>query len=378
MDQTTLTRKIFPIDSIKSINEDDLTLTAVITDSSLDRDNEIISTKGIQTDNFMKNPVVLYSHNRVGPFEFTNDLPVGKVLSLKKMAKKMEAKVKFTPEDLHPDGYKLFRMYKEGFLRAFSIGYKEIKSSIKEVGDTVIKVLDKIDLAELSVAIIPANPNAIAKSLTLPADSVIKDNMKLKDEVNQMPDNIKDNQVDENTTDETENVETLTPAGGAGDTNPEKTGNSGAADDTTDEDQGDSDEGEAEIRPRIPGKSTDTKGSSDSGALFSAVAATLTNSLIESGYLLPAQKLHFDTVIGSIKGSTAERIDAMNSVVDLIKSGKPQIRLNNSEGTSEFLGNNLTKEQKMAMFAKQAGMSVKEVEDLASTSRFVRAELQAM
>jgi hypothetical protein len=48
---------------VKDINPSDRTITLFASDESVDRDGDVISVKGWQLDNYLKNPALLWSHN---------------------------------------------------------------------------------------------------------------------------------------------------------------------------------------------------------------------------------------------------------------------------------------------------------------------------
>ena len=61
---------------VKSANDDNLTIDAVISTSEVDRDGESVRQSGIKADVFMENPIVLRQHQR-------DAIPIGRVVNLK-------------------------------------------------------------------------------------------------------------------------------------------------------------------------------------------------------------------------------------------------------------------------------------------------------
>ncbi len=161
----------------QNVDEDEGTVTAVISTDAIDRDNEVLSPKGAILDNFLKNPVVLWVHNSFG-------MPVGKALWIKRGRKKITAKVKFAKTDL---GQEVFEMFKGGFLNAFSVGFI-VKKSHSPTPDEIKKkpelaeawrIFDEWELLEFSVVPVPANQEALAtavkqKTLTI-SDTTLED-----------------------------------------------------------------------------------------------------------------------------------------------------------------------------------------------------------
>lgn len=150
--------KFYSAEGVKVVDEDRQILDAVISTEDVDRDDEVIVQSGIKTEAFMTNPIVVdYPGHSAGIWSD----PIGKILAIKTVGKKTEARIQFAPAELNERGPRVFAMYKEGFLNAFSIGFKELKSKFDAAGR---RVLESIELVEVSVVPIPANPKAIVKA----------------------------------------------------------------------------------------------------------------------------------------------------------------------------------------------------------------------
>lgn len=120
---------------------------AVITTSAPDRHGENIATEGIETENYLKNPVVLYGHDYSG-------LPIGKAISLKTFKNKMTARFQLAT-DILPFADTVGQMIKAGYLNAVSIGGRVLDWS--EDYRTILKM----EMVEFSVVPVPANSQAI-------------------------------------------------------------------------------------------------------------------------------------------------------------------------------------------------------------------------
>lgn len=153
-------------------SDDDLVLTAVISNDVVDRDKESVNQDGIEFDNYMKNPLVLSNHNPM------ND-PIGRVKSIRREGSQTVADIQFTPENVNPEGYKKYMLYKGGFLNAFSIGFRELEDFI----DKGVRELKRIELLELSAVTIPANPDATVLAKYYGGKSNMENNEKLLAEI---------------------------------------------------------------------------------------------------------------------------------------------------------------------------------------------------
>jgi len=122
------------------------------TSGVMDRQGEIVTPDGWQTDTFMLNPVFLAAHNY-------DSLPIGRVVSISNDGAGLIADVVFDMDD--PDAVKIARKYEMGFLSAVSVGFKSIERT-GSWGDAnnPIKHLKK-ELLEISAVSVPANPEAL-------------------------------------------------------------------------------------------------------------------------------------------------------------------------------------------------------------------------
>ena len=140
--------------------------TFVISDETVDRYGDIITTKGWQFDNFLNNPVVLWGHQ-------SRELPIGRVSRLSTDGSKSKADVEFATADLNPFADSVFKMVKAGFINACSVGFKPLADP-EPIFDaskalTGFKFIAQ-ELLELSVVCVPALASALvaAKSLDIP------------------------------------------------------------------------------------------------------------------------------------------------------------------------------------------------------------------
>jgi len=152
---------------VEKVDSDEGTLSvAIATDSSVDRDGERIDSKGWDFSNFKKNPVLLWAHDYRGT-------PIGKVNNIRRSGDK----ILFTPQfavNASEKAKEVFNLYKDGFLRAFSVGFSPSEWEDKEGKDGMVRTFTKAELLEISAVPVPANPNAIvlARSKGISEDTV--------------------------------------------------------------------------------------------------------------------------------------------------------------------------------------------------------------
>jgi HK97 family phage prohead protease len=137
------------------------TVKFTISTETVDRDNDRINQKGWQLKNFKKNPVVLWSHQGSEP-------PIGRVVEIGLEDGALKATVEFVDFDNPLVGAKaegIYRMCKDGFINATSVGFSPIEWDLSEdearTGKNWGVDFHKQELYELSVVSIPANPEAL-------------------------------------------------------------------------------------------------------------------------------------------------------------------------------------------------------------------------
>lgn len=124
----------------------------VVSTEAVDRDRDIVASKGWDLEHFKENPVVLWAHDhRNPPIAFSPDIGI--------KSRKLQATARFADAETHPFADTIFRLVKGGFLRATSIGFlpKEWTFDEERRGVNFLKN----ELLEFSVVNVPANPEAL-------------------------------------------------------------------------------------------------------------------------------------------------------------------------------------------------------------------------
>lgn len=141
-------KMVFDKPAIKAAGDEEAgILEAVITSSATDRHNENIVTQGIDTSNYLKNPVVLYGHDYFG-------LPIGKTLQLTEMKNKIKARFQLAIEE-YDFAKTVYDMVLNGYLNAVSIG-----GIVKKWSDDY-RTIEEMEMIEFSLVSIPANADAM-------------------------------------------------------------------------------------------------------------------------------------------------------------------------------------------------------------------------
>lgn len=146
----------------ESTDEDNTAIAAISTDT-IDRDKEVMLPKGVDFENYNKNPVVLWVHDYSGT-------PVGKTQWVKQGRKYIKAKWEWADTE---KAQEIKQLWDGGFLNAVSVGFIVSKSheptpdEIKKTPEwaEVLLVIDEWELLEFSIVPVPANPAALVAAV---------------------------------------------------------------------------------------------------------------------------------------------------------------------------------------------------------------------
>jgi HK97 family phage major capsid protein len=127
-------------------------------DATVDRDGDIIEAKGWELDNYLKNPVVLWSHDYAS-------VPLAACIKIVRTNDQLILTHKFPPEGMHKFADMVLHLYNEKVIRAGSVGFIPLKSKpIKNGKDgRAGKRFTRQELLEHSLCAIPSNPNALVQ-----------------------------------------------------------------------------------------------------------------------------------------------------------------------------------------------------------------------
>ena len=137
-----------------------LVLRSVISTADPDRAGDVVVPAGLRNaDEYLRNPVVLWAHQRNIP-------PVGTCQKLEVQGDTLVAETKFAAGS--PFAEDLFRLYEQGVLRAWSIGFLPRRSTPTATGARITEW----DLLEYSAVPVPENPEALTLAIQ---KGVVKD-----------------------------------------------------------------------------------------------------------------------------------------------------------------------------------------------------------
>jgi HK97 family phage prohead protease len=125
----------------------------------LDRFNERIDPLGWDFSQFLKNPVVEWSHNFLIP-------AIGKIEGLTVDAGGLHGRVIFNGKDYDHFGWSIGQRVAAGVIRAGSVGFRVLEIEIPDretAKDGTSLIIRKQELVEFSICNVPANPYALTK-----------------------------------------------------------------------------------------------------------------------------------------------------------------------------------------------------------------------
>lgn len=133
----------------ETVDTERMIVRSVISTGEPDRAGDIVVPTGLRnSDEYLRNPVVLWAHQRMMP-------PIGVCQGLKMFPDRIVAETKFASS--LPLARDVFRLYAEGVLRGWSIGFLPVKTSPLRHGMRV----EEWDLLEYSAVPVPENPSAL-------------------------------------------------------------------------------------------------------------------------------------------------------------------------------------------------------------------------
>lgn len=136
-------------------------LEFVCSTSDEDRSGDTINQAGWQLDNYMKNPVLLWMHDRMGP-------PIGRALRMNKSDPRgLVGAFQYATADQNPLAETVFQLAANGFINTGSVGFLPIKYSFNDQNGIDF---EEQELLEFSNTTVPCNPNALSAARAMGID----------------------------------------------------------------------------------------------------------------------------------------------------------------------------------------------------------------
>lgn len=171
-------RKIYNASETKAVEDSNRTLIVRISTVGEDRSGDIVIPKGAVLDNYLKNAVVAQFHDYSKP-------AIARAVELEVNDSDILAKIEFPPEGDYEQADILYRLYKGGFMNAWSIGFIPKEYDNSPSGGYMYT---KWELLEFSAVLVPDNPEALtlAKSNGINIKAVEKGVLKTEEMIKKL------------------------------------------------------------------------------------------------------------------------------------------------------------------------------------------------
>jgi hypothetical protein len=141
------------------------TFRFAFSDESVGRDQHVVLNSGIQTANYLRNPVILWAHD-------DNQPPIGRGSNIDTAGFKCRIDVTFMDKAVSPFAAMIADMVRGKWLRALSMSWQplEWRYSTDKSRPSGIDFI-KVDLLEISVVPLPALPDALLDARSYGVDT---------------------------------------------------------------------------------------------------------------------------------------------------------------------------------------------------------------
>lgn len=189
-----LTRFHTPVET-RSVDTTKLTVDVVASTFDLDSYETRFVQDGFVLERFLKNPVITWAHDDRG-MTASAGLPIANAIegTVRVEDGKLQMRLRFTPEEDNPFGYRVFRLIANGFLHGLSIGFdpvewRDVDESDEEGNVKRVRIFTKVELQEVAVVTIPSNSNTLVKrAKQLNKEEQLEDIRSLVEDIERMAD----------------------------------------------------------------------------------------------------------------------------------------------------------------------------------------------
>ncbi|MGW8285762.1 MAG: HK97 family phage prohead protease [Candidatus Deferrimicrobiaceae bacterium] len=144
--------------TVRAVDEKRRAVRFLASTTTIDSHGDIVQQTW-RLERYLKNPVVLWNHERWG-----DDIVIGRGEDVQVTPSGLEITVVFVPKELSERAEKTYRMVVAGFLNAGSVGFRPGSVKLDEsVGERDVYRLDDNELYEFSIVPIPSNPDSVAR-----------------------------------------------------------------------------------------------------------------------------------------------------------------------------------------------------------------------
>lgn len=147
--------------AVRSVDAEKRTVDVIASTETEDSHGTIL-VQDWNLERFNRNPVVLWAHNMTLGMD---ELPIGRCTRAEVVDGALECTIQFAGADVNPRAEQVFQAYRQGFLRAVSVGFNPRSYRWEERDGREVLVLYDNELIELSCVPVGSNPDALARAL---------------------------------------------------------------------------------------------------------------------------------------------------------------------------------------------------------------------
>lgn len=169
---------------IRKKNEDSRTITFIASDDTRDSAGTVLNQDNWILTRFNSNGIIGYQHKVYGGWDDTDnpDNVIGKGFAYIE-DRELMVDITFEPAEINPLAEKIYQKILFGSLRAVSVGFLPVgRGKFGEGADAETYYFAGQELLEVSVVNIPANPNALKKSMEAEAEFIEAERKRLRAE----------------------------------------------------------------------------------------------------------------------------------------------------------------------------------------------------
>jgi len=155
------TKCLFCTSEVKGIDTERREIRFHASTDEIDRDGDVILPTAFKEGlkDYLKNPVIMACHQH--RLSDGKSPVVGRAEKVWTDSRGLWVVVKFAQTALAAEYWQLYR---DGFMKAVSIGFRTKKSHNGIVEDKHVRIIDEVELYEISLVPVPANAGALAKT----------------------------------------------------------------------------------------------------------------------------------------------------------------------------------------------------------------------
>jgi HK97 family phage prohead protease len=146
---------------VRSVDAEKRTVEVIASTEAVDSHGTVL-VQDWNLERFARNPVVLWAHNATLGMD---ELPIGRCTRCEVVNGQLEATIQFAGADVNPRAEQVFQAYRQGYLRAVSVGFYPHSYRWEMREDVEVLVLSQNELFELSCVPVGSNPDALARAL---------------------------------------------------------------------------------------------------------------------------------------------------------------------------------------------------------------------